>query len=204
MLNECHSDYIKEIQNLGLPDYVEEFFDSGKLSRRIKAECIPDTLVNVLKALSPIADDPENPINWFFQPISNRNDSSSFLRYKKQILVLEREVADVEALLRDKEELLQKIQPYADIGKKYKTDRKKGYNKAEFSNRVHFDEDKKKWVAEAQRIQLNNSAIRSSSALAHLVIKNLGLPSKHHEAIRKELQRCGFKAYKKNKTRINQ
>lgn len=188
------SDYIGEINSTKLPNHVKELLEPGILARRIEAESIPDALVNIFKILSPISDNPENYLNYLFSPISNPRESSIILRYKKQIIVLEREISIIE-------KNYQLDKPLIKLANNTIEKNNKRIRTLQESCTKHSEEDKKRWKEEAEHIRQVNPKNNSASMLAREVVGNLGLPVENYESIRKYLLTQGIKAHEKKKSK---
>lgn len=103
--------------------------------------------------------------------------------------------------LHNKEALLQEIVPYAEIGKESQAKRNERIKNLKKSCIKYSEEDKKKWVEEAERIKQGNPANRAAQSLAKLIINNLSLSERAFESIKGHLLKNGFKAHEKKKSK---
>ncbi|PSJ18522.1 hypothetical protein [Nitrosomonas supralitoralis] len=189
-------DYIREIIrgiiDPELPEHVKEFLEPGKLARRLEAESLPDSMVHILEAVCPISNKSRIHLNNLFAPIPESSDSSINLRYKKQIIVLEREISIIE-------KNYQTDKPFIQFAKNVIAKNTKRIETLQESCTKYSEKIKAEWEKEADRIKQKNPANRSASLLARIISKNLGYPDSACESIRKHLLSRGFKAHEKRK-----
>ncbi|SNX61281.1 hypothetical protein SAMN06296273_2735 [Nitrosomonas ureae] len=188
------SDHIRKITTPELPDQIKELLEPGRFARRIEAASIPDALVNIFKILSPISNNTENCFSNLFEPIRSTCKSNGALRYKKQIIVLERELAIIERNY-------QNDKPLVELAKIVIAKDNKRIKSLQQSCTKYSEKNKKDWEKEAERIRQNNPVNTSASLLARLVRENLAFPDKAHESIRKHLLTKEFKSHEKKRAK---
>lgn len=177
-----------------IPDHVKDFLDPKRFSRKIEAEWIPDGMVKLFDILSPISEQPENPLNSLFEPIRSTGEPSDIRRYKKQLIVLEREITAIEKKRQSDKPLIQLAENT--IAKNNKRIRSLRESCIKYSK-----EDKKEWEKEAEHIMQTNPRNNSASMLARKIIFNLDFPVEAYESIKKHLLIKGIKAHEKKKSK---